>query len=253
MFNLFGHIAESGLDSAVKAFRCEITPLEWVEILFAFPKMSGDIPFETWNAEAWTVAIRHGAITPDLASRIPWDIISKANRRRLLKKWPGLSVPDTPARPGIDEKSRIIRVNPFERYYFHAVEPDTGEDVCDCLKIYGVVGSLRGDYDGPFLTCGCGEPGCSGFWEQRSHLSPAFVHWSIEQYERKLELYFDRDVYEQGALSLLRRKHLAKWNGSEGYNDSYRNFAEFDAAVQRLLSDNPRLNEIWERAKEAGK
>ena len=246
MFNLFGHIAQCGLEATLRDHRTELTPLEWVEILFAFPEKSGDIPFETWNAEAWTVAIMHGAITPDLAPRIPWDIISKANRRRLLKSWPDLSIPNTPARPGIDESSRIIKVNPFDKDGFHATEPETDEKVSGCLKFYGVIGSLRDDYDGAFLTCGCGEPGCSGFWEQRSHLSPAFVHWSIEQYERKLELYFDRDVYERGALAAIRRRHLAKWNGSEEYNFSYRNFADFDADLQRLLSEKPHLMAKWE-------
>lgn len=246
MFNLFGQIAEFGLEATLRDHQTELTPLEWVEILFAFPEKSGSIPFETWNAEAWTVAIMHGAITPDLAPRIPWDIISKANRRRLLKRWPEFSIPDAPARPGIDGSSRIIKVNPFGKGVFHATEPETGEKVSGCLKFYGVIGSLRDDYDGYFLTCGCGEPGCSGFWEQRSHLSPAFVHWSIEQYERKLELYFDRDTYERGALAAIRRKHLAQWNGSEGYNDSYCGFADFDADLQRLLSEKPHLMAKWE-------
>ena len=249
MFNLFGHISASGLDSTLKEFRNGITPLEWVEVLFAFPGKADDIPFETWNAEAWNVAILHGAITPAIASRIPWSIISKANRRRLLKHCPDLEIPEIPSRPGIDESGRIIKVDPFDRIGFQAEEPETGEHVGGCLKVYGVVGSLRGDYDGSFLTCGCGEPGCSGFWEQRSHLSPAFVHWSIEQYDRQIELYFDRDVYERGALRFLRRKHLAKWNGSEAYNYSYRGFREFDEDVQRLLSEMPHLVDKWESVK----
>ena len=249
MFNLFGQIAEFGLEATLRDHQTELTPLEWVEILFAFPEKTGSIPFETWNAEAWTVAIMHGAISPDLAPQIPWDIISKANRRRLLKRWPDYAVPETPARPGIDETSRIIKKNPFVQGVFSTMEPETGETVAGCLKVYGVIGSLRGDYDGYFLTCGCGEPGCSGFWVQRSHLSPAFVHWSIEQYERKLELYFDRDMYEREALHFVRKKHLAKWNGSEAYNYSYSGFVEFDADVQSLLSDNPRLAEKWETIK----
>ena len=242
MFNLFGTISTTGLAETLSQFHDEITPLEWVEILLAFPDQADAIPFETWNA----VAIRHGAITPDLLPHIPWDIISKANRRRLLKRWPDFAIPDIPARPGIDGTSRIIKENPFVKGIFVAVEPETNEQVAGCLKVYGVIGSLLGDYDGAFLTCGCGEPGCSGFWEQRSHLSPAFVHWSIEQYERKLELYFDRDVYERGALCYIRKKHLAKWNGSEGYNTSYGGFSEFDGAVQQLLSENPHLAEQWE-------
>ncbi len=246
MFNLFGHIANSGFEATLAEFRSELTPLEWVEVLFAFPESADQIPFDTWNAEAWTVAIMNGAITPDLAPRIPWNIISKANRRRLLKRWPTYEIPEVPASPGINESSRIINIDPFDKGGFHAVEPESCESVSGCLKVYGIIGSLLGDYDGAFLTCGCGEPGCSGFWEQRSHLSPAFVHWSIEQYDRHLELYFNRNVYETGALRFIRRRHLAKWNGSEAYNHSYSGFTEFDADVQRLLSEMPHLAAKWE-------
>ncbi|MBQ9344608.1 MAG: hypothetical protein IJT88_05280 [Kiritimatiellae bacterium] len=245
MFNLFAHIAVSGIEATLQAHRAELTPLEWVEILFAFPERAAEIPFETWNAEAWTVAILHEAVTPTLAPSIPWQTISKANRRRLLKRWPGLQIPDIRPAARIDASSRIMRSNLFERSVFRAIEPDTGEEVSGCLKIPGVVGSLRGDWDGPFLTCGCGEPGCSGFAEQRNHLSPAFVHWSIRQYDRTFELYFDREAYELGALRLLRPKYLAKWNGSEAYNVSYPNFRAFADDLESLLAANPRLAALW--------
>ncbi|MBR6021471.1 MAG: hypothetical protein IK066_03520 [Kiritimatiellae bacterium] len=194
MFNLFGHVSESGIDAAFRAHRDELTPLEWVEVLFAYPEQAAEIPFGTWNAEAWTVAIQHGAIPPSVVPSVPWQIISRANRRHLLKRWPGLQIPDIRPAARIDGTSRILRSNPFERSVFRAIAPLTGEEVSGCLKIPGVVGSLRGDWDGPFLTCGCGEPGCSGFAEQRSHLSPAFVHWSIRQDNRTFELYFDREA-----------------------------------------------------------
>lgn len=246
MFNLFGHIAQSGLDATLREHRSELTPLEWVEILFAFPKAIGEIPFGTWNAEAWTLAILHGAVMPATASDIPWPLISKANRRRLLKHRPDFPVPDIRPAAGIDGTSRIIRSNPFDQNGFRTIDPDTGATISDCLKIPGVIGSLRGDWDGPFLTCGCGEPGCSGFWEQRSHLSPAFVHWSIRQDDRLFELYFDRDVYERGALRLLRPKYLAKWNGSEAYNVSYPNFRAFANDLENLLAAQPRLAALWQ-------
>lgn len=246
MFNLFGHIAQSGLDATLREHRSELTPLEWVEILFAFPKAIGEIPFGTWNAEAWTLAILHGAVMPATASDIPWPLISKANRRRLLKHQPDFPIPDIRPASGIDGTSRIIRLNPFDKNGFHTIDPDTGATISGCLKIPGVIGSLRGDWDGPFLTCGCGEPGCSGFWEQRSHLSPAFVHWSILQDHRHFELYFDRDVYERGALRLLRPKYLAKWNGSEAYNVSYPNFRAFANDLENLLAAHPRLAALWQ-------
>ena len=111
MFNLFAHIAVSGIEATLQAHRAELTPLEWVEILFAFPERAAEIPFETWNAEAWTVAILHEAVTPTLAPSIPWQIISKANRRRLLKCWPGLQIPDIrpAARIDIDREAGNLR------------------------------------------------------------------------------------------------------------------------------------------------
>lgn len=245
MFNLFGHIAESGLEATLQAHHAELTPLEWLEILFAFPEKASDIPYETLDSEAWTVAIQHGLITHSIATSIPWELISKTNRRQLLKRCPDFPIPDIRPRPGLDGTRRIIRSNPFTQNGFRTTDPYTGAKVSGCLKIPGLIGSLRGDWDGPFLTCGCGEPGCAGFWEQRSHLSPAFVHWSIRENDQCFELFFARAAYEQGALCLLRPKYLAKWNGSEAYNVSYPNFRAFAGDLESLLAANPGLATLW--------
>ena len=107
----------------------------------------------------------------------------------------------------------LIKDNPFERqldketglpdYWFRLKVPRVDFELMGAIDPKSLIRSMASnDYDGYILTCGCGEPGCSGFWEEFCHVSEKMVHWTVNQYEVYVELFFERKNYERYAFKL---------------------------------------------------
>ncbi len=244
---LFYEIGQHGLDYARK-HRNELTSMECMELLLTYPESEEFIPFERMTPNAWFYLIQDAkTLSLTLQDAFPWEMMSKRIRKLIARKLPNIRIPDIKPKAGIDESTVVIQKAPFSPHhtgFSHLYSPPKNW-ISGCLKIYGLIdGLLLDNYEGNFLTCGCGEPGCSGFWHQSSHLTPSLVHWSIQQYENWYELYFDRRSYEKGAMNLISRLLGAHWNGSESYNYSYSNFAKFRKHAQELLKARPHLAEF---------
>ena len=111
----------------------------------------------------------------------------------------------------------------------------------------GLIASLRGNTQEPVMTCSCTVPECAGFYNQESRLSEHFVHWSLRYNGEDLDLLFDRNSYENAALSVLRHFRDHPWD-SCGFGtapDEYDGFEDFVQVIDELLGDCPQLAEAW--------
>ncbi|MBR5592124.1 MAG: hypothetical protein IKW38_06315 [Kiritimatiellae bacterium] len=252
MYNLWDKLKHEGL-AFIQAHQAELSALDCVELLLVDACHAEWIPFERLTPEAWLCLMKscvqnektRTAFSQCFSPKLPWEIISKKMRRLIQREFPSIEIPKTPARAQIQDAHQIIYESPFDRTIFSIVPPGKEKPLAGCLKIYGIVGSLRGSYSGDYLTCGCGEPGCSGFWETKVHHSPQMIRLSLTQYEEEYDLFFDRETYERGAVQLLERLVLARWNGSEAYNDSYKNNTAFMKDVIHLFEEQPHLLAYW--------
>ena len=118
---------------------------------------------------------------------------------------------------------------------YHADEFYDEEDLCGNLYGKGI------------LTCGCGEPGCAGIWSQTFHVSDKMVHWSILHYEDELELFFERNAYENGLIKMLKdlvdHPGVYKMECGSKYEVNHSLFVE---QVYNMLSRRKYFKDIWE-------
>lgn len=253
MYNLWQCLKEHGI-RFVKAREHRLSALDCVELLLVNPAHSEWIPFECLTPEAWLCLIKScysndnlkGVFAEHFAPHLPWEIISKKMRRLIQRDYPEIDIPDVRPEAQIEDVQQIIYTSPFKKTIFSILPPGETEPLVGCLKIYGVIASLRGSYNGDYLTCGCGEPGCSGFDEINIHPSPQMIRISLMQYEKTYDLFFDRETYERGAIQLLQSLIQSHWNGSESYNQSYDGFLSFAKSVIELFEEKPHLLTYWQ-------
>lgn len=155
------------------------------------------------------------------------------------------------------EEETLILDNPFERkldvktgmpdYSFRVSVPRMKFELSGVIDYRALIDSMaQSDYDGYLLTCGCSEPGCAGFWDEYCHVSNKMIHWSINQHEAFVELFFERERYETNALSMLHDllTHETGWDNLAC--PSYRDFAEFQDHMMWLLDQRPYYRDMWQ-------
>ena len=123
----------------------------------------------------------------------------------------------------------------------------------ECVSTRGLIASLRGNTQEPVMTCSCTVPECAGFYDQESRLSEHSVHWSLRYNGEDLDLLFDRNAYENAALSVLRHFRDHPWNSCEFgmVPYEYDGFEDFVQVIDELLCNCPQLAEVWNHQTQA--
>lgn len=114
--------------------------------------------------------------------------------------------------------SRLIKETPFvdekgDGYWFIATSPDSGKkfrcgiNLWDMLPNIGMTDfhddELQGNLHAVLVCKSCGVAGCAGIKSQTCHVSKGMVHWSVKVYNEEFELFFEREAYENGLISML--------------------------------------------------
>ncbi len=166
-------------------------------------------------------------------------------------------VPEDCAHVDIYEESLLITENPFARtidsktrlpsYWFHQKIPKTEFELTGAINYRGLIDSMsRREFDGYILTCGCSVPGCAGFWEEYCHVSNKMVRLSINKYQVYMDLFFERERYEQNVITMFRDliDHKTGWDNLAC--PSYRDFESFRDHVMWMLDQRPYYHEMWD-------
>ncbi len=130
----------------------------------------------------------------------------------------------------------LVRVEEDERVLFD-----------EYIATRGLIASLLGTTEEPIMTCSCTDPGCAGFDDQESRLGDDFVHWTLCYHGEDLDLFFDRDAYEDAALAVLRHFYDHPWESYEfgTVPEEYHDYDDFTAVLDDLFSRNAILKEKW--------
>ena len=111
----------------------------------------------------------------------------------------------------------------------------------------GLIASLLGNTQEPIMTCSCTDPGCAGFEDQESRLLVNCVHWTLLYHDEDLDLIFDRNAYENAALTALRHFYDHPWESCEfgTVPGEYDGYADFTVVLNDLFSRDAILKEKW--------
>ena len=149
----------------------------------------------------------------------------------------------------------IIGISPFVKdsdgdYCFKVKVPGMNYVLSAEIDLHALIVSLASEEcDEPVLTCGCGIAECAGFWKEHCKRLADVIHWSIREQRTDFELFFDREIYERGAIEMLADlvDRKAGWNilGCPPHNS----FEEFEKHVNWLLEQELYLKELWERTR----
>ena len=152
------------------------------------------------------------------------------------------------------ESIPLIRQSPFVKdreedvvaWSFTAPLPVGGE-VSAYIHPAALFESLAKDCgdDDYLLVCGCSDAGCAHFWHEEFEKTAEWIEWRVTYYDLKCVWHYDRAVYEEGAIRMLRDIHDTRegWHFCLMWYDS---FEDFKAAVEKFLSDNPRFRALWD-------
>ena len=150
---------------------------------------------------------------------------------------------------------KIIMESPFAKevsaddvsWSFAVKDPASGKIVSASLHplaLFDSLGKESGDED-DLLVCGCSDAGCAGFTDEKFDTSDLYVHWSLKEYGKPYSWYFDRRIYEMGAVKMLREIYETKkgWDFNALYYSSYE---DFRADVDEFLAAKPRFRAMWD-------
>lgn len=214
MFNLWSKLNEKGLNLLLK-HETEITPLEWIELGEVYPQY---VPAQYCN----------------------YDLYSDP---ALLRNSPFLCFIDpTEKDDNTDETNHEIHPA------FSCRIPSLNRDLNCSVDVYALQETLMHGADATrdVLVCSCGIAGCAGFGDERCHISSKMVHWSIQQYDENIELFFERQAYEQGAIALL--KKTITTNSRNFFIFSAGFFEKFKEETKEMLRINPHYRRLWNTA-----
>ena len=151
-------------------------------------------------------------------------------------------------------KSPFVKESDSEGGVFWSIEledPATNRIVGASISPYALLHSLgeeRGEQE--LFTCGCGVAECAGFYHERFKCTEKYVNWSLEEMGIAYSLFFDRVVYEIGAIEMLHDIYVTK-AGWDFNSCEYCSYEEFKAEVDEFLAAKPHFKVIWDRFKES--
>jgi len=181
------------------------------------------------------------------------------------EKYPEL-IPEEYQRYDVYSDRQLIRESPIvvaeikgeKSYHFKATDPIGGKSIDTWVDPMGFAATFGRDYFhtddgisafGGILVCSCGIAGCAGIWSQTFHVSEKMVHWSVVCDEDEFELFFEREAYEKGVLTMLR----ALFENPEvctlpGPDDSLCEDAldAFKSDVEEMLERRSYFHDMWD-------
>ncbi len=264
MTALFYEIGQHGLGYA-REHRNELTSMECMELLLAYPESEGFIPFERMNPTAWNYLLRDAeTLSPKILEQIPWHWITKKTRRHLKHEYPGILIPAIKPLSGINTKEGIIsQFGVFEmaRYFVYNDENAPEKSFCVEVSPYGLINSLI-EVDPKsnqlFLFGLAYELPLKAV---STHLTPSLIHISISKSDEReeanadanvyIELYITRHFYERIAVKILTDRLHTHWNGFlqdpfDGFHE-YPCYDDFVSDVRRLVITRPHLLSLFQK------
>lgn len=154
----------------------------------------------------------------------------------------------------------LIRESPFvnekgNEYLFVAMSPDTGNTLRCGINLWDMLHNLGAmDFHcdehhhnlNAILICdGCGVAGCAGIWSQTCHVSKWMVHWSVRVYEGEFELFFEREAYEMGLISMLHDMVTSDVMFNVPNGSPYESHKKFVEMVNDALSQREYFKDMW--------
>ena len=167
--------------------------------------------------------------------------------------------------PGVSDtisNPKIISTSPFVKeddedygygWWFRAVDPVSGQLIKSAIWPGGLLRSLVEDRGADeLLTCTCGFPGCAGFSHETFERTANYVRWSFTLGDNVHTLYFDRSVYEKGAITMLQDVYSTKANWDFNLF-KYKSYDDFKADIDEFLVANPHFRAMWDEIDEKEK
>ena len=160
----------------------------------------------------------------------------------------------------MDDTIQIIEKSPFVKFHdaedgfcwsIEVKDPATNRMVETSISPYALLNSL-GEVQGEqeLFTCGCGVSECARIYHEKFECTEKYVHWSFVELGTAYSLFFDRIVYETGAIEMLHDVYVTKigwkFNAIEYYS-----YEDFKTAVDEFLSAKPRFKAMWSEVVEA--
>ena len=155
---------------------------------------------------------------------------------------------------------RLIRETPFvnekgDEYLFVATSPDSGKTLRCGLNLWDMLPNLGlSDFHcdeyhnslNAILVCtGCGVAGCAGIWSQTCHVSKWMVHWSVRVYDEEFELFFEREAYERGLISMLNDMVMSDIVFKVPDGSPYEDKDRFVEMVNEALQQRAYFKDMW--------
>ena len=160
---------------------------------------------------------------------------------------------------------RLIKATPFvnekgNEYLFAATSPDSGKTLRCGINLWDMLPNLglsdfhcdeyHNNLNAILVCTGCGVAGCAGIWSQTCHVSKWMVHWSVRVYDEEFELFFEREAYESGLISMLHdmvsSEVLFKVPDGSPYEDKGR----FVEMVDEALQQRAYFKDMWQECEE---
>lgn len=163
---------------------------------------------------------------------------------------------------------QLIRDSPFvvvsaegeKSYHFKMTDPVGGKSLDAWVDPWTLMSALGQEYFhtddgmsafGGILVCSCGIAGCAGIWSQTFHVSRKMVHWSIFYEGDEIEFFFEREVYERGALAMMRalRENPGEFTlpGCDApLGEDEDALGAFTSSIEEMLDRRPYFRDMWE-------
>lgn len=165
------------------------------------------------------------------------------------------------------DSHRLIRESPFvnengNRYLFAATSPDSGKTLRCGINFWDMLSNLGAEdfHDdehrhnmNAILVCeSCGVAGCAGIWRQTCHVSKWMVHWSIQVHDEEFELFFEREAYESGLISMLHDMVTSDIVFTVPECSPYEDKDKFVEMVKEALKQRPYFEVMWQECEARG-
>lgn len=168
--------------------------------------------------------------------------------RQLLRESPFVKAPGKDGAYGFYDATD-------QAFFFRAWDPLSGQEIKTCIDCDELVRRMgletwfdsgESSSEG-ILTCSCGYPGCAGVSWQSFHVSREMIHWSVLYEGSWMELFFDRQPYEKGAIRMLREMVEHPGSYVVPYGQRYEEDHEgFVANVEAMLQRWPQFRFLWD-------
>ncbi|MBP5509944.1 MAG: hypothetical protein J6Z49_03425 [Kiritimatiellae bacterium] len=151
-----------------------------------------------------------------------------------------------------NDKIQLISQSPFVKdadengWSFEVTDPETGNRFNSSISPWALLHSLGEErIEIELLVCGCSDAGCAGLDNEIFECSEKCVHWSFTEYGHPYSWFFDRTVYETGAMQMLHEIYVTQ-KGWDFNALEYESYDAFKNAIDDFLVAKPVFKRIWD-------